>query len=49
MKIRYVDLVIPENNWEQKEHDIKLYQIDDFVIGDDWQGKYNEDFKRFKW
>lgn len=39
--IRYVDLVIPENNWEQKERDIKLYQIDDFVIGDDWQGKFD--------
>lgn len=39
--IRYVDLVIPENNWEQKEHDIKLYQIDDFVIGDDWQSKFD--------
>lgn len=39
--VRYVDLVIPENNWEQKEHDIKLYQIDDFVIGDDWQGKFD--------
>ena len=25
--IRYVDLVIPENNWEQKVDDIKEYKI----------------------
>ncbi len=40
--IRYVDLVIPEENWEQKEHDIKLYQVDTFVMGDDWEGKFDE-------
>lgn len=39
--IRYVDLVIPENHWEQKEEDVKLYQIDKFVIGDDWKGKFD--------
>ena len=26
--IRYVDLVIPENNWEQKVEDIKKYEIE---------------------
>lgn len=40
--IRYVDLVIPEECWEQKASDIKLYQIDTFVIGDDWKGKFDE-------
>ena len=40
--IRYVDLVIPEEAWEQKARDIKLYQIDTFVIGDDWEGKFDE-------
>ncbi len=39
--IRYVDLVIPENNWEQKVDDVKLYQVDVFVIGDDWRGKFD--------
>src|SRR5690625_3769354 len=39
--IRYVDLVIPENSWEQKKHDIVLYQVDLFVIGDDWLGKFD--------
>jgi len=39
--IRYVDLVIPEENWEQKREDVKLYKIDVFVMGDDWQGKFD--------
>lgn len=39
--IRYVDLVIPENNWEQKIDDIKKYNIDIFTMGDDWQGKFD--------
>lgn len=39
--IRYVDLVIPENNWEQKTKDIKLYHIDKFVMGDDWVGRFD--------
>lgn len=39
--IRYVDLVIPEESWEQKAHDIKEYHIDTFVIGDDWEGKFD--------
>lgn len=39
--IRYVDLVIPENNWEQKIDDIKKYQADVFVMGDDWVGKFD--------
>ena len=39
--IRYVDLVIPENNWEQKISDIQEYKIDTFVMGDDWKGKFD--------
>jgi len=39
--IRYVDLVIPEENWEQKIEDIKLYKVDIFVMGDDWEGKFD--------
>lgn len=39
--IRYVDLVIPEKNWEQKITDVKEYHIDIFVIGDDWKGKFD--------
>ena len=40
--IRYVDLVIPENSWEQKKEDIKEFKVDTFVIGDDWKGKFDE-------
>ena len=39
--IRYVDLVIPEENWEQKISDVKEFKIDTFVMGDDWQGKFD--------
>jgi glycerol-3-phosphate cytidylyltransferase len=39
--IRYVDLVIPEENWDQKRDNIKEYKIDVFVIGDDWKGKFD--------
>ncbi|WP_286821671.1 glycerol-3-phosphate cytidylyltransferase [Mitsuokella sp. UBA4253] len=39
--IRYVDLVIPEENWEQKKTDAHKYQIDIFTIGDDWKGKFD--------
>ena len=39
--IRYVDLVIPEENWEQKRTDVHLYHVDTFVMGDDWTGKFD--------
>lgn len=39
--IRYVNQIIPEKNWEQKINDIKKYEIDLLVMGDDWQGKFD--------
>ena len=39
--IRYVDLVIPEENWEQKRSDMHEYHIDTFVMGNDWEGKFD--------
>lgn len=39
--IRYVDLVIPEENWEQKAKDVELYHVDTFVMGDDWEGRFD--------
>ena len=39
--IRYVDLIIPENNWEQKRSDIHDYNVDVFVMGNDWEGKFD--------
>lgn len=40
--IKYVDEIIAENNWEQKRSDIINNKIDIFVMGDDWQGKFDE-------
>ena len=39
--IRYVDLVIPEENWEQKTSDVKEFRVDTFVMGNDWEGKFD--------
>ncbi|UOQ94425.1 glycerol-3-phosphate cytidylyltransferase [Halobacillus shinanisalinarum] len=39
--IRYVDEVIPEDNWEQKVNDVQDHDIDVFVMGDDWRGKFD--------
>lgn len=44
--IRYVDLVIPENEWKQKRNDVKEYKIDTVVMGSDWEG--NENFESLK-
>ncbi|KLA28549.1 glycerol-3-phosphate cytidylyltransferase [Bacillus cereus] len=39
--IKYVDKVIPEKNWEQKIEDVVNNNIDVFVMGNDWDGKFN--------
>lgn len=39
--IRYVDEVFPENSWEQKVDDIQRYGASVFVMGDDWEGKFD--------
>ncbi|MBC9245738.1 glycerol-3-phosphate cytidylyltransferase [Paracoccus sp. 11-3] len=39
--IRFVDLVIPEQEWEQKVRDVDNYHVDVFAIGDDWKGKFD--------
>ncbi len=39
--IRYVDEVIPETCWEQKIDDIVSNNVDIFVMGDDWKGKFD--------
>ena len=41
--VRYVDLVIPENNWSQKRNDVSTDHIDEVVMGSDWEG--NENFE----
>lgn len=39
--IKFVDKVIKEDSWEQKIEDIKKYDIDIFVMGDDWEGEFD--------
>ena len=44
--IRYVDLVIPEETWEQKIDDIRNYNIDIVVMGSDWEGSDRFEYLR---
>lgn len=39
--LRCVDLVIPEVSWEQKIIDVQTYEVDTFVMGHDWEGKFD--------
>jgi glycerol-3-phosphate cytidylyltransferase len=39
--IKWVDMVIEENSWEQKKSDIVGYGADIFGIGSDWQGEFD--------
>lgn len=39
--VRYVDLVIPEESWNQKRSDVHEYHVDVFVMGDDWKGEFD--------
>ena len=40
--LSYVDKVIPEENWEQKVSDVQENDVDIFVMGSDWEGKFDE-------
>jgi len=42
--IRYVDLVIPEECWEQKISDVQKYDVDIVVMGSDWAGSDRFDY-----
>lgn len=39
--VRYVDMVVREDNWEQKTLDVTSYNVDVFTMGDDWVGKFD--------
>jgi glycerol-3-phosphate cytidylyltransferase len=39
--LRFVDLVIPEESWEQKSTDVVEHHVDIFTIGDDWTGHFD--------
>ncbi len=38
----FVDYVIPEMSWAQKAKDIKYLNVNTFVMGSDWSGKFDE-------
>ncbi len=42
--IKYVDEVIPEENWEQKISDVKDNNVDVVVMGSDWAGSDRFDY-----
>lgn len=46
--IRYVDLVVPENSWEQKAQDIEDYNVDIMCMGSDWAGSDRFEYLRDK-
>jgi len=49
--IRYVDLVVPEQSWEDKSLYIDMFDVDIFVMGADWKGKFDflkEEFPNLK-
>lgn len=39
--VRFVDEVIAESNWDQKISDVQQHRVDLFVMGSDWQGKFD--------
>ena len=44
--VRYVDLVVPEQSWDQKLNDVKLYGVDTVVMGSDWTGSARFEYLR---
>lgn len=40
--IKFVDEVIPETEWKQKKQDVITHQVDIFVMGSDWEGRFDE-------
>lgn len=42
MSCRHVDMVIAENSWDQKPADIRRFGCTAFVMGDDWQGRFDD-------
>ncbi|MCE8007029.1 adenylyltransferase/cytidyltransferase family protein [Aestuariivita sp.] len=39
---KHVDLVIPEERWEQKRQDIVDHKVNLFAMGDDWAGRFDD-------
>jgi len=39
--INYVSKILPEKEWEQKTKDVIENKVDVFIMGDDWEGKFD--------
>lgn len=39
--LKCVDKVIPEENWDQKVKDVAKHNVGLFVMGHDWEGKFD--------
>lgn len=40
--LRCVNKVVPESSWDDKLEYIKEYDVDVFVMGSDWEGKFDD-------
>jgi glycerol-3-phosphate cytidylyltransferase len=50
-ELRHVDLVVPEQSWDDKALYIDMFDVDIFAMGDDWRGKFDflkEEFPNLK-
>lgn len=39
--VKYVDMVIPEHDWEQKVSDIVKHNVNIMAMGNDWAGEFD--------
>ena len=37
-----VDIIVPEQSWEDKLKYIDKFDVDKFVMGSDWEGKFDD-------
>lgn len=42
LSLSVVDMVVPENSWEDKLRYIEMYNVTEFVMGSDWEGKFDD-------
>ena len=42
IKLPYINHVILEESWDQKRKDFEKYSVDIFVMGSDWEGKFDK-------
>jgi glycerol-3-phosphate cytidylyltransferase len=42
LALRAVDLILPEETWEQKARDVADHGVAVFAMGDDWAGRFDD-------